>query len=355
LLQTVLSGGSTDSVTVVAYGEQDVSGGTTTGSVVASGGAQYVFAGTASGTLISSGGYQYDYGNSVSATVLAGGEEDVSGVASATVVSSGGLLFIESGATVTGGTVSNGGALVIDGGMFSGTLASGALEIYEVVSSGATVTGETITSGLDQTVLAGGSTLSATIAAYGEQDVTGGTTTGTLIASAGAQFVYAGTASSTVISAGGYQDVYDTTSVTLVSSGGVQIVESGAAANSTTVLAGGEIVVYYGASVSGLTVSNGGTELLLSSGQVFTEGAMMLHDAASASDTAQSTNIDALIDKDSASPPPVEVTVQHLIQAMATFDATRPSEGALFESVSGGAVYQEAGTLAHEHHSFAKR
>jgi hypothetical protein len=49
-------------------------------------------------------------------------------------------------------------------------------------------------------------------------------------------------------------------------------------------------------------------------------------------------------------PAAAEVTVAHLIQAMASFNAGRESQGALFESVSGGGFREESATLAADHH-----
>jgi autotransporter passenger strand-loop-strand repeat protein len=219
-----------------------------------------------------------------------------------------------------------------------------------VVPFGTTVSSETLTSGLNQTVLLGGSTVSMTIGAYGEQDVAGGATTGTIISSGGAQYVYSGTASASVISNGGYQDVYDTASSTTVSSGAIEIVESGATASNTTVLSGGEIVVYYGANVSGLTVSTGGTELMLSSGGVFTEGAVLLRGGHATRDLATRVMPEVNV----TAPATAEVTVAHLIHAMASFDAGRSSDGSLFESVSGGALHEESGTFATDHHRLAR-
>jgi len=216
--------------------------------------------------------------------------------------------------------------VVIDGGSFTGTISSGGIEVIEVVSAGSTVSSETITSGLNQTVLSEANTVSINVTFDGEQDISGGSTTGTSISSGGIQYVYSGTASGTVISNGGYQDVFDATNIATVSSGGIQIVESGATANSTTVLSGGEIVVYSGATVSNLVLSSGATELLLSSGGIFPAGAFV---------------------KDAA---PAEVTVAHLIQAMASFDVGSDGHGAVFESVSGGGFHEDSAALAADHH-----
>jgi len=211
------------------------------------------------------------------------------------------------------------------------------------VSSGATVSSETITSGLDQTVFAGGTTVSISLASAGEQDISGGTTSATSIASGATQYVYSGVASASVVSNGGYQDDFATTTNTTVSSGGIEIVESGGTANSTTVLSGGEIVVYYGATVNGLNLSSGGTELMLSSGGIFPTGAAVRRGATAKKNAA-------VLGASTASAS-AETTVANLIQAMASFNAGSANDGALFESVSGGGFHEETGRLAASHAS----
>jgi autotransporter passenger strand-loop-strand repeat protein len=188
--------------------------------------------------------------------------------------------------------------------------------------------------------------VSMTVASAGEQDVSGGTTSATSVVSGGTQYVYSGTASGTVISNGGYQDAYGATSLTTVSSGGVEIVESGATANRTTVLSGGEIVEYYGATVTSLTSNTGAIVVVLSSGGIFPAAAVFEGATASPKGTSSLT---APVSS-SAAAPAAEVTLAHLIHAMASFDEGPDSQGALFESVSGGAFQVESGTLAPDHH-----
>jgi autotransporter passenger strand-loop-strand repeat protein len=270
----------------------------------------------------------------VSANVLSGGEQDDSGTASATTVSSGGLLFVESGAIATAATILSGGEVVIDGGTFSGTVSAGANEVLEIISAGATVSNETITSGLIQSVFLAGQTVSISVASAGEQDISGGTTTATSITSGGVQYVSSGTASGTIVSNGGYQDDFGTTSLTTVSSGGIEIVESGATANSTTVLSGGEIVEYYGATLNNPVLSSGAIVVVLSSGGIF-PGAAVIKGGVSSPKAAPAA----------ATEPASEVTVAHLIQAMASFNAGGESHGALFESVSGAAILDSSTAL----------
>jgi fibronectin-binding autotransporter adhesin len=323
------------------------------GVTVSNGGYQDVESGSvANNTTILSGGDQYDNATAIGATVLSGGEQDVQGLAGGTTVSSGGLLIVESGAVASGATVASGGEVVVDGGTFSGTLASGAIEVNEVVSSGTTVSSETVTSGLFQTVLSGGSTISVAVDPYGEQDVYG-TTTGTVISSGGSQYIYSGTASGTVISAGGYQDVYGTTSNTTVSSGGIEVVESGGVAEGTTVLSGGELVVSSGATASGVIVLSGG-EIVSSAGAIVEnlmvsgggeETSVISGRSLVATASVEMTTSLAAHDRSS-----VEATVAKMIQSLATFNAgLAMNQGALFEPVSSGLLHEEVGTLVGAH------
>src|SRR6185437_9638527 len=338
----------------------------------------------------------YDYGSAAATVVSNGGEQDVYGNASGTVVSSGGLLFVESGAVVTGATVASGGEVIISGGTFSGTLASGAIQIDEVVSSGATVSNETITSGILQSVLSGGNTSSITIVSTGEQDISGGTDTATVIASGGVQYIYSGVASGTTICnggtqyvsgtaagaailSGGEQLVYSSAANTTVSSGGIEIVDAGAVASGTTVLSGGEIVIYSGASTPGLTVSSGG--IVVSSGGSFApmNAAAHLTGGATATPGAQSSTppatqrqpadpaaaatewfrVSSESQRDTvplpspitpADTPHVDATVANLIQAAASFDAlTGAKAGALFNSSTGHLLHEEINRLAESH------
>jgi autotransporter passenger strand-loop-strand repeat protein len=117
-------------------------------------------------------------------------------------------------------------------------------------------------------------------------------------------------------------------------------VESGATANSTTVLSGGEIVLYYGATVNNLALNSGATELILSSGGIFTPAAIVNGGASQKSNSSQGAPVAAT----------VGTTAAQLIQAMASFNAGSESQGALFESVSGGAFHVDSATLATDHH-----
>jgi autotransporter passenger strand-loop-strand repeat protein len=274
-----------------------------------------------------------------------GGEQEVWGFASGTTVTNGGVLLIGSGGVETGAKVSAGGTVIIDGGVLSGGTISGT-EIYELVSA-RTVSNETITSGLDQTVVSGGRTISTTVDADAEQDLTGGKTTATTILSGGAQYVYSGIAVSSVISTGGYQDVYTSANFTSVLNGGVEIVESGAVSISATLSSGGVIVAYYGADLSG-TQMDGGTISQLSSGQTYPEAAALI-DGGRKFSVHDSTPIERPAAHASVSPM-FDTTVSNLIQAMAIFDGGRVQQGAFFDDVSARGLHLESAVLALEHH-----
>ena len=103
----------------------------------------------------------------ISTTVLNDGEQDVSGKASATIVSNGGLAQIEAGGVLNGVTISNGGfALVKAGGTATGAVIDGGtLELQGGASlgTGAVTFG---TAGSDGRVTFDGTPLSNTISGF---------------------------------------------------------------------------------------------------------------------------------------------------------------------------------------------
>jgi fibronectin-binding autotransporter adhesin len=124
---------------------------------------QEVFGGaTTIGTQIEDGG--------IEEIVFNGG---AGGIASGTIVDSGGTLeLLGGGATASGTKVSGGTELVFSGGIASGT----------IVSSGGT-----------EVVFAGGTAVSTTINSGGLEVVSsGGTASGTIVSGAGAELVFSG-------------------------------------------------------------------------------------------------------------------------------------------------------------------
>jgi autotransporter passenger strand-loop-strand repeat protein len=134
---------------------------------VVRGGIETVFGhGAASGTVIS-GGYEYDYGLASGTVVLSGGHEIVgaggrtsgslisaggrevvsAGVAAATTVSSGGVLLVSSGGSIAGGlTIADGGLATLSGKMAAGqtvsfTGAAGELQLFNLAGFNAKIAG----------------------------------------------------------------------------------------------------------------------------------------------------------------------------------------------------------------------
>lgn len=311
-------GGTTSST---QFGTQAVSGGRAVNNVVGSAGAEYVGTGaTTTGTILNSGGtqqvggstswiYHYDTASGFTmSTNLSGG------IASNTLVNSGGDQIVSSGGTATGTTVYGeqqvvlggvasattieaGGALLAGSSTVSGTVVMGrGLEQLGVaaVDSGATVsaggtqwvyntaatTGTTLNGGIQ---VIGGVTSSPN---FGTQATSGGTATATIVNSGGAEYVGTdGTASDTLVTSGGTQQVggsvewnyyYQVSagvsgstmstnlsggvvSGTILASGGTEIVSSGGTASGTTVSSGGLLEVASGGAIIDTHLLSGGT------------------------------------------------------------------------------------------------
>ena len=251
-LLTVASGGLASGVTVLLGGTEVVeSGGSITGGAVSSGGVAVVSAGAVvNGLTVSSGGLvdlapvvssgtSLNIGPSVTTvsgvTALNGGVLQIQGA----IVLSGGILGVAAGGTVTGATVSAGGALSGPGALQGITFDYGAV-------GGVAVQGVT---GAPATLIV----------------ESGGSASGMTVSSAGADFVYAGgTTTATTLLSGGTEYVSSggATSAVTVSSGGVEIVSNGGSVAGGQVAAGGSATLLSGALVSGVTVSSGGAVTL---------------------------------------------------------------------------------------------
>ncbi|WP_179194059.1 Hint domain-containing protein [Acetobacter indonesiensis] len=142
-------------------------------------------------------------------------------VASGAQILAGGTAKVLAGGTSVSGTVASGGTEVISsGGIASGTIVSGGTEIVQ----------------------SGGLTSGATVVSGGTEILSGGTASATIVASGGSQLV----------SSGG-------TAVGAVVSGGLEQVASGGTALRSVISAYGNTAVSAGGYVSGTTVgSNGG-------------------------------------------------------------------------------------------------
>ncbi|MGY3485429.1 autotransporter passenger strand-loop-strand repeat protein [Bradyrhizobium sp. USDA 4011] len=246
------------------------------------GGKQLVY-GLASATVVNSGGLETvsDGGLTISTTVNAGGEEYLpaagltggTNTAYSTTINSGGLLY--SLVHTYGTTISSGGieytagtyfqftaevdATVSSGGLLedSGMTISATLAGgREVVFSGGTASNTMINSGLLQ--VAGGGTASSTTEKAGEFDIYG-SAIATEVFSGGLVAVFSGgTADSTIVNSGGmfnFGSALDTT----LNSGGFEIDRAGAQASNTMVSAGGIEFVLSGGSANNTVVDSGGT------------------------------------------------------------------------------------------------
>jgi autotransporter passenger strand-loop-strand repeat protein len=305
---TTVSSGATQSGLTVANGAtvNVLGGGTIVSATILSGGT-VTDSGVDSGSTISAGGNETVLGAAsgdqifgtqlVSAatavvsneTVFNGGSLDLflkGGVASNTVVESGGSLNISGNATATN-TVINGGALVLESpkavlsGSVTFTGGPGEIRVTDITSAGygdfAVISGFAAGDIIDETVIAGGATLTSSVVSGNTVETISGagetvsfTFAGsaydpghfTLIAdgTGGEALVVSGTtisspAATTTISSGMTQ------SGITVSNGGSLTVQSGGTAVSATILAGGSALVL--GTDSGTTISAGGYETVL--------------------------------------------------------------------------------------------
>jgi autotransporter passenger strand-loop-strand repeat protein len=279
-VEIVSSGLYTESDTISAGGVVSVlSGGEIYNDSVLSGGRLYLASGAfvnnavafPSATLelqsmtVSSGitsTISQTYGNgTISGVTLAG----ASLIVDQTTVSSGGVLSLGAGVVISNVTVSTGGVLLGPG---------------EIV--GATLVDNTIVSGIALGDSHGGSgtlqvvsgAFAIAVAEAGAGDLIavsgGGSAIGTVETGVGARLSIAagGYASATTIRAGADAQIYGSAAATHISSGGVEFVESGAAAAGTVVLAGGLESILAGGTTSVATVSSGGTVSVAAGGKL---------------------------------------------------------------------------------------
>jgi autotransporter passenger strand-loop-strand repeat protein len=310
--ETVYGGGVANGTTVQSGGTENISsGGTTSNTVVNSGGTQNLyFEGNAVDTISAPGAILYSALNMlVSAGVTSSGlNVGPTGVVAVfsggtvddTVVSNGGQLFVSSGGTEIATTLLGGAIAIVDDGTDSGTTFSGAgplsgsdvpLFSSETIVSGGTAVGDmvlaggrlllsgatatgTVVNGTPTTpggfggdieVFSGGATVSTTLIAVGEEQVTpGGTATGTVVYSGGVDSVEGGTDSATTVSSGGLLSIDAGSAVGAVVSNGGSLVDgsligAGALAIDATLLSGATGTVQGGTAIN--TVVEGGASL----------------------------------------------------------------------------------------------
>ncbi len=254
---------------VVVFGEtESVSSGQTSSSMtVLSGGTLDILSG---GTVVSTTvlGSETILGTGRQTTVYNGASQTVSygGLALGTTVQSGGSLIVSAGGTATsavvdgfdgatvlsGGTISNSyvsgvgtNTLVISGGLAVGTtVGGGAMVVSGVIS---TTYGANLNDDIS-TVLTAAFAIGTVIRA-GELDVDfGGSTTGTIVLSSASpyghpsEFVDGGTATGTLVESGAVQEIFSGTAVrTDVMSGGLLGMITGGVASNAVVIAGGTV------------------------------------------------------------------------------------------------------------------
>ena len=146
-VQKVAFGGTASFTVVGNVGEEFVFSGATASdtSVQAGGSAMVSSGGTTTGARLS-GGFALVSSKPAAApnatTVLAGGEQDVFGAASATVVSNGGLEVIEFAASASGAIVRNGGFQNVFGSAGGTVVSSGGFQyVYGGTASGTVLSG----------------------------------------------------------------------------------------------------------------------------------------------------------------------------------------------------------------------
>ncbi|WP_137594955.1 autotransporter outer membrane beta-barrel domain-containing protein, partial [Escherichia coli] len=205
-------------------------------------------------------------------TVNGGGEMVVHGIATDTIINSGGLQAVSGGGSATNTTVNGGGEMVVHG-----------IATDTIINSG----------GL-QSVSGGGSATNTTVNGGGEM-VVHGIATDTIINSGGLQAVSGGgSATNTTVNGGGHQSVYISGSVaeTNINSGGMLQVESGGSASQVTQNSGGALVTNTSSVVNGTNdkgsfsiIGGRATNMLLENG-----GYLTVLDSHQASDTEVGSN-----------------------------------------------------------------
>jgi autotransporter passenger strand-loop-strand repeat protein len=163
--------GGTASGTAVDGGNEYVeTGGEADGTTVSGSGAAQSVCGFASGTTVEGGAYQYmDSGGTANSTNVVSGVQSIFGVANNTSVGSGGADYVQSGGTANATVVNGGNEFVEFGGTANGTTVSGGTQSVYGLASG-TVLG----SGGFQNVEAGGTAAATIIDSGGYEDALAG-------------------------------------------------------------------------------------------------------------------------------------------------------------------------------------
>ena len=261
--QTIFAGGESDDAVLAIAAQTVSSGGFALRTVLKTIGEEFVLAGgTSLQTSVLDRSLETVAGRAVGTLVESGGRINVSGgVASATILSSGGTATIGKGGTAIGSLVAGGSQIVGSGGIASATRVGNAGFDHgeETVSAGGRAIGTVVTVG-DQTVLAGG--------------IASGTTAGNAPLIIGKQIVArGGLAVGTIVKF--QQEVASggTTSATTIDADGVTIVSSGGVIKGLTDLSG-ILVLESGAKISTEVEFGDGGDLIIS-GQTVSAGLLL--------------------------------------------------------------------------------
>lgn len=309
--EEVINGGSSVSATVAsgAFEEAEI-GGMATATIVGnggslgvgsggsaisatiSGGSEFINGGgTALSTTIAAGGTAQIFGKGIDTTLRSGGGELISsgGSAANITVSSGGAAVVFSGGAATNTELTSGGSLVVFPGATAlgttgpGTVLSGGVVLYNPGSGlnvyATNASNLTVNSGGTEYIFGGGKAVSTSVGSGGIESVlSGGSAVSTFVASAGSENVSAGGAtrftaddylqevgsgavtSFTAILSDGVADVTGSAISSTISSGGQEIVSSGAVTSGTVVSSGGIERISGGGVASITTISRGGIE-----------------------------------------------------------------------------------------------
>lgn len=259
--ELVLAGGMVSKTTVVG-GQSEVLGASVSAIIKAAPGGMNGFQFVSSGgfatrtTLFAGASQTVGAGGQVTGTTLElNGALFVSGVATYTVISTGGVATVSAGGLATRTDVQAGGTqLLANGGSALATrLETGG---FEKVSAGGSAALTTVAAGANQTVFAGGVAAGTTVSGGGHQDVSGLATLTTLQAGADEDVAFGGTTSVTAVSGGQLRLSGGFGYSTVVTDGGAEFIIAGGHSVDTDLVSGIESVDD-GAAV-GLKVERGG-------------------------------------------------------------------------------------------------
>ena len=253
----IIAPGAFATGTVLSGGEQDVFG-CASGTVVSAGLLVIESGGTADGAILSGGTEVISTGGEDDGAQILGGEQDVFGYASGATVFAGSQV-VEAGGRASGTIVSGGGILALLSGGTAINFLIGSGGILEV-GSGKMLSGFAVSSGATLDVLSAGSVKSTTILGGGNEilgthavDSAARINGGTLSVNSGGRTVGASAANggSEVVSGGG------TAISTIISGGGMLRIATDGFASSTRVLSGGTEIVGASATDKGAQISAG--------------------------------------------------------------------------------------------------